>query len=397
VELSPKDLINPISKLSGKKPTLKKTSHYYFNLPKFKSFLEGFLEDKTDWKTFTLSQAKALLATIKDRPITRDLTWGIPVPLPEMKDKVLYVWFEALIGYISFAKKANSNAWQDDSYDIYNFIGKDNIVFHTIFFPALLHAIECNKPTNVVANQFLNYKGKKFSKSKGNTIEPHKFLEEYEAHPNAADILRFTIARKLPELNDTSFSISKYEDPYESHYNKELVDNFGNLVNRVTSLIHRYNGGVVYRYHAAGVFKYPNVESPIGFYEAYNILNTHLDEYIHHMENFSPKKALSVLLLISSEANKMIQNNEPWLLHKKKPNCPHLQSILAYSINLIGVLSVLYHPFIPDSSQKLRKILNLPEIESGDLLKTIKKVKLGDEMFTIFHKLGESNILFQKI
>jgi methionyl-tRNA synthetase len=259
-DLSPTELIDPISTLSNKTPVLRATQHWYFKLDKHGEWLRRWIEtgeldgqqhhDPREWKKSVIGQCMSWLNEgLQPRAITRDLDWGIPVPLPEAVGKVLYVWFDAPIGYISSTKQwaiENGKNWEDywrnPDTKLIHFIGKDNIVFHCIIFPAMLHAYGgFNLPVNVPANQFLNFEGEKFSKSRGWGLEQHEYLEEFKDFPNAEDALRWALTRNMPENGDSDFKWDLFVD----FYDKELADNLGNFINRVFSSAHQLGLGMV--------------------------------------------------------------------------------------------------------------------------------------------------------
>ena len=258
--LSPTELINPKSKLGGGKLTLKETKHWYFQLNKHADWLREWIKEgkvdgvqkhnPKDWKKHVVGQCLSWLDGedgLRPRSITRDLDWGIKVPLPDAEGKVLYVWFDAPIGYISSTKQwAADNGknweeyWKGDNVELVHFIGKDNIVFHCIVFPAMLKAHgEYTLPVNVPANQFLNFEGQKFSKSRGWGIEQHEYLEEFKDFDNKEDALRYVLIRNMPETKDADFKWDEFVD----FYDKELADNLGNFINRVIVLTHKYFEG----------------------------------------------------------------------------------------------------------------------------------------------------------
>jgi methionyl-tRNA synthetase len=259
-DLSPTELINPRSTLSGKTPVLKHTKHWYFKLEQHEAWLREWIEngkvdgkthhDPKAWKNHVIGQCLSWLdGGLNARAITRDLDWGIPVPVEGGEGKVLYVWFDAPIGYISSTKqwaKDNNKDWEaywkDEDTQLIHFIGKDNIVFHCIIFPALLKAYgDYVLPVNVPANQFLNFEGQKFSKSRGWGIEQHQYLEEFKDFPNKEDALRYALIRNMPESKDADFKWDEFVD----FHDKELADNLGNFVNRVIVLTNKYFEGVV--------------------------------------------------------------------------------------------------------------------------------------------------------
>jgi methionyl-tRNA synthetase len=256
-DLSPTELINPKSTLSGATPILRETKHWYFKLDQHAEWLRDWIEngvldgqqhhDPKTWKKHVVGQCLSWTKELRARSITRDLDWGIKVPLEEAEGKVLYVWFDAPIGYISATKqwaedkgKDWKDYWQSEDAQLIHFIGKDNIVFHCVVFPAMLKAHgKFNLPVNVPANQFLNFEGRKFSKSKGWGIEQHEYLEEFKDFPNKEDALRYALIRNMPENKDADFKWDEFVDFHDN----ELVANLGNFVNRVVVLTNKYYEG----------------------------------------------------------------------------------------------------------------------------------------------------------
>ncbi|MCB0598459.1 MAG: methionine--tRNA ligase [Lewinellaceae bacterium] len=398
-DLSPLELIHPRSTLSGKAPQLKKTRHWYFKLDKHEGWLREWIDtgvldgeqhhDPKTWKRHVVGQCLSWLDTgLQPRAITRDLDWGIPVPLEEAKGKVLYVWFDAPIGYISSTRQwAKENGkdwelyWKDKDTTLIHFIGKDNIVFHCIVFPAMLKAYgEFNLPVNVPANQFLNFEGQKFSKSRGWGIEQHEYLEEFKNFPNKEDALRYALIRNMPENKDADFKWDEFAD----FHDKELADNLGNFVNRVIVLTNKYFEGVV---------PPTNQDIKTALAPAREIVQKITGE----LDAFSFRSAVIALMELSSWGNTYLQDVSPWKLYKEDPNSQAIKDCMFASLQVVALLSLLAEPFIPFTAPKIRKQLNLPEIQNGDLQQALQKLESGEPLLPAGHKVGEPELLFAKI
>ncbi len=398
-DLSPTELINPKSTLSGNKPTLKETKHWYFKLDKHEAWLKDWIkEGKVDgvtlheakkWKKHVTGQCMSWLDNgLLPRAITRDLDWGIPVPVEGADGKVLYVWFDAPIGYISSTKqwaKENGKNWEDywksEDSQLVHFIGKDNIVFHCIVFPAMLKAHgDYILPTNVPANQFLNFEGRKFSKSKGWGIEQHAYLEEFKDFENKEDALRYSLIRNMPENRDADF---KWDD-YVEFYDKELADNLGNFVNRVIVLTNKYFDGVV-----PETSKSLNEVVPDALKLVQNIQKD--------IENFTFKGAINSLMELSSLGNTYLQDVSPWKLFKAEPDSPVIKECLSNCVQIVGLLSLLSEPFVPWTANKIRSLLNLENVKNGDLKSAVEKLSNNKAILSAGHKVGAPSLLFAKI
>ncbi len=404
-DLSPTELIKPRSTLSGKTPMLRPTTHWFFKLNEHAEWLREWIVDGTvdgqvhheakEWKKHVVGQCLSWLDGengLQPRSITRDLNWGIPVPIEGAEGKVLYVWFDAPIGYISSTKQwlidqgrdpeSWREYWQSEDCDLVHFIGKDNIVFHCIVFPAMLKAHgDFNLPVNVPANQFLNFEGRKFSKSKGWGIEQHQYLEAFADFPNKEDALRYTLLRNLPENRDSDF---KWDDFIEYH-DKELADNLGNFVNRVIVLSNKYYDGKV---PAAATWE----QSPT-WQEAQQLAQRLQSE----LERFAFKAAANTLMEISSLGNTHLQDVSPWKLYKENPDSPVIAECMFLSLQIVTLLSILTHPFIPFTSVKIRRLLELPEVEAGDWQKLLDNFAAGEALLATGHKIGTPELLFAKI
>jgi len=397
--LSPLELKNPRSMLSGKPPVLRKTKHWYFRLDKHAAWLREWIEkgtldgkphhDPKTWKNHVVGQCLSWLdGGLQPRAITRDLDWGIPVPLEEAEGKVLYVWFDAPIGYISSTRQwALENGqdweayWKGEDVRLIHFIGKDNIVFHCIVFPAMLRAHgEYALPVNVPANQFLNFEGDKFSKSRGWGIEQHEYLEEFRDFPNREDALRWALTRCMPENRDSDFRW----DEFIEYHDKDLADNLGNFVHRVLTLTHKYFGGKV----------------PAGFRslkEALPQVPELVTAFRREIEGFSFRAAAQLLMDLSSTGNVFLQEQAPWALWKADPQDSRIADTLSLGLQLVALLELLCEPFIPFTAERLRKLLQLPPRQRGDLRLALQQLESGEPLLPGGHQLAEPQILFAKI
>lgn len=402
-DLSPTELINPRSTLSGNTPVLRKTKHWFFKLNEHGEWLrkwikEGVVDgythhDAWSWKKHVVGQCLSWLDNdggLQPRSITRDLDWGIPVPVEGADGKVLYVWFDAPIGYISATKQwvidqgkdpeSWKEYWQSEESELIHFIGKDNIVFHCIVFPAMLKAHgDFNLPVNVPANQFLNFEGRKFSKSKNWGIEQHQYLEDFANFPNKEDALRYSLLRNMPENRDSDF---KWDEFVENH-DKELADNLGNFVNRVIVLTNKYFGG-----------KVPNLTSASVTWTEANQL---VDKIGTELSKFSFKAAGQALMELSSLGNTYLQDISPWKIYKEEPDSPVIAECMGVALQIVTLLSVVTEPFIPNTSAKIRKLLNLPQVENGDWQQLLDQFANNEFPLATGHKVGEPELLFAKI
>jgi methionyl-tRNA synthetase len=398
-DLSPTELINPVSTLSGKKPILKATKHWYFKLDKHEDWLREWIDNGTidgkqhhdpkTWKKHVTGQCLSWLDSgLKPRAITRDLSWGIPVPVEGGEGKVLYVWFDAPIGYISSTRQwALNNGknweeyWKGDDVELIHFIGKDNIVFHCIVFPAMLKAFgNYALPKNVPANQFLNFEGRKFSKSKGWGIEQHEYLETFKDFPNKEDALRYALLRNMPENRDADF---KWDD-FVDFYDKELADKLGNFINRVMSLTNKYYEGVI-------------PESTTDLNVAYEPLRKLVKELTDNLDAFSFKAASNAFIELASYGNIFFQENEPWKLWKEDPDSQDVKNVMFISLQVMSLLAALSEPFIPFTSPRIRKLIGLEPIQNGELNSILAKLEAGEPLLDAGHQIGEPEILFAKI
>lgn len=375
------DLINPISKLSGNKPVFKKTTHWFLPLDKFESFLKKWflIDNEKTWKTNVFGQVKSWINEgLKPRAITRDLDWGIPVPIKGAENKVLYVWFDAPIGYISatkeWAKSKNIDwepYWKDSKTELVHFIGKDNIVFHCIIFPSILKASEkFILPKNVPANEFLNLEGKKISTSKNWAIWLHEYLIDF---PNMQDTLRYTLTSNAPENKDNDFT---WKD-FQAKNNNELVAIFGNFINRVVVLTHKYYEGNCPELNSLNKIDEKVLD------EIYNYPKKISDL----IESFKFREAVNTLIDLARLGNKYLAEEEPWKLIKTE-NSERVKTIMNIALQLSGILSVVSEPFLPNTALKLRKMLNL---QSTDWNSISKKNPI------ILSKINKGELLFRKV
>jgi methionyl-tRNA synthetase len=378
--LSPKDLGNPKSMLSGEKPILKETKHWYFPLDKYEEKLRKWiLEDHKEWKNNVTGQCKSWLdGGLQPRPMTRDLDWGVKVPVKGAEGKVMYVWFDAPIGYISSTKEWAAEKgidwepfWKDDETKLVHFIGKDNIVFHCIIFPAMLMAHgDYILPDNVPANEFLNLEGQKISTSRNWAVWLHEYLVDF---PEKQDVLRYVLTANAPENKDNDFTWSDFQ----ARNNNELVAVLGNFINRVCVLTHKYYDGVV---PAKG--EITEVEKNLLFEANYKI-----DQMEAAIEDYKFRQGAYEMMEVARLGNKYLAELEPWKLVKTDPN--RVENIMHAALQIAAKLSVIMEPFLPFSSDKLQKMLNFDSKE----WKNCKK----DEILKSGHKLNEASLLFEKI
>jgi methionyl-tRNA synthetase len=384
--LNATDLINPKSTLSGAVPSLKETKHWFLPLERYEEFLKKWiLEDhKADWKPNVYGQCKSWIDDgLKPRAVTRDLDWGIPVPVKGGEGKVLYVWFDAPIGYISSTKEWAEREgkdwrpyWQNEDTKLVHFIGKDNIVFHCIIFPSMLKAHgDFILPVNVPANEFLNLEGQKLSTSKNWAVWLHEYLEDF---PDTQDVLRYTLTANAPETKDNDFTWADFQ----ARNNNELVAIFGNFVNRVVVLTAKYYNGAVPR---AGEL-HPVDE------EVLKALRTYPDTIAQSLERYRFREAGQELMNLARLGNKYLADQEPWKVIKQDE--VRVETIMHTALQIAAALAVLSEPFLPFSSAKLKKMLNLGDLDHGldwDSL-AAREVLIPEN-----HLLGKSELLFRKI
>ena len=380
--LNATDLINPKSTITGTVPVLKSTKHWFLPLNEYDAFMrEWILEGhKNDWKSNVYGQVKSWLDDgLKPRAVTRDLDWGIPVPVEGADGKVLYVWFDAPIGYISSTKewaeregKDWTPYWKDQDTKLVHFIGKDNIVFHCVIFPAMLKAEGSYiLPDNVPANEFLNLEGNKLSTSKNWAVWLHEYLEDF---PNKQDVLRYVLTANAPETKDNDFT---WKD-FQARNNNELVAVFGNFINRVVVLTHKYYEGVIPQ---------PNEFSEVDE-QTLTELKAYPEVIESSIERYRFREALNELMNVARLGNKYLADEEPWKLIKENPERVKTQMYVA--LQIATALSSLCEPFLPFTADKLRRILNVERMDWQTISQTFDLIKAG-------HQIGQAELLFDKI
>ncbi len=377
------DLINPKSAITGNVPTTKVTKHWYLPLDKYEKWLREWIVEghKNDWKTNVLGQVKSWLDDgLKPRAVTRDLDWGIPVPVEGAEGKVLYVWFDAPIGYISSTKEWAEREgkdwepyWKDENTKLIHFIGKDNIVFHCIIFPAMLKAEGSYiLPENVPANEFLNLEGNKISTSKNWAVWLHEYLEDF---PEKQDVLRYALTANAPETKDNDFT---WKD-FQARNNNELVAIFGNFINRVVVLTNKYYEGIV--------------PEPTNFTDVDNETLEKLQKFpsiiASSIDRYRFREASQELMNLARLGNKYLADEEPWKQIKTNPE--RVNTIMYVALQIATGLSVVCEPFLPFTSVKLKGILNSTEDIKWN------EVKLKTELISPNHQIGKAELLFAKI
>ena len=375
--LSPLELINPQSAISGSKPVLRKTKHWYLPLDKHQQWLEPWItEQHKEWRSNVMGQCKSWFDMgLQPRAVSRDLDWGIPVPVEGAEGKVLYVWFDAPIGYISNTKELLPDTWEtwwkDSSTRLIHFIGKDNIVFHCIVFPSMLRAEGSYiLPDNVPANEFLNLEDKKISTSRNWAVWLHEYLEEL---PGKQDVLRYVLTANAPETKDNDFT---WRD-FQARNNNELVAVYGNFVNRALVLTQKYYDGEV---PAAGELTDYDRDTIREF--------TDVKAQVERLlENFRFRDAQKEAMNLARIGNKYLADSEPWKLIKT--DAERVKTILNLSVQLVANLAIAFEPFLPFSSQRLRSMLNVGELEWDRLGAT--------DLIAAGHHIGKPELLFEKI
>lgn len=374
--LSPRELINPTSTISGNKPVLKETKHWYLPLDKYEDELrQWILEEHKEWKSNVYGQCKSWIESgLLPRAVTRDLDWGVKVPLEEAENKVLYVWFDAPIGYISATKELTADwekYWKDKDTKLVHFIGKDNIVFHCIIFPSMLkHEGSFILPENVPANEFLNLEGDKISTSRNWAVWLHEYLEEFK---DKQDVLRYVLTANAPETKDNDFT---WKD-FQARNNNELVAVYGNFVNRALVLTHKYFEGQV-----------PNPGEDTDYEKDIRTQIINLKQGIENkIENYKFREALKDAMNITRLGNKYLADTEPWKIFKTDPE--RVKTILYYSLQLCAISSKLCEPFLPFTSKKLKEMINLDEL-SWEATENFDILPIG-------HNIGKPTLLFEKV
>lgn len=385
--LNATDLINPKSAISGNVPILKETKHWFLPLNEYEDFLKQWIlvDHKKDWKTNVYGQCKSWIDDgLRPRAVTRDLDWGIPVPVEGAEGKVLYVWFDAPIGYISSTKewaaregKNWEDYWKDDKTKMLHFIGKDNIVFHCIIFPAMLKAEGSYiLPENVPANEFLNLEGNKISTSKNWAVWLHEYLEDF---PNQQDVLRYTLTANAPETKDNDFTWADFQ----ARNNNELVAIFGNFINRVLVLTDKYYEGIVPQ-----ASNFSEIDQ-----QTLNELKAYPAVIASSLERYRFREAQGELMNVARLGNKYLADEEPW--KTIKTDVERTKTVMYVALQIASALAVLSEPFLPFTSEKLKKMLNV----SAALDQTIiwNDVSSKSELLKPGHKINKAELLFSKI
>ena len=376
--LNATDLINPKSAITGNTPVLKETKHWYLPLDRWeKALSEWILEGHKEWKSNVYGQCKSWIDLgLQPRAVSRDLDWGVPVPVEGADGKVLYVWFDAPIGYISNTKELLPDSWEkywkDPESRVINFIGKDNIVFHCIIFPAMLMAYGDNfqLPDNVPANEFLNLEGDKISTSRNWAIWLHEYLADF---PGKQDVLRYVLTANAPETKDNDFT---WRD-FQSRNNSELVAILGNFVNRAMVLTHKYFAGVV---PEAGALEAVDRE-------ALDELSLIRESLTANLDTFHFREALKDAMNIARLGNKYLQETEPWKV--AKTDMGRVATILNTALQICANINVAFAPFLPFMAENLRRMLALEKLDWEDLGKT--------DLIAAGATLGQPELLFEKI
>ena len=360
----------------------KSTHHWYFSLDKYQAFLEKWiLEDHKDWKTNVYGQCKSWLKQkLSPRAITRDLSWGVPVPLEEAKNKVFYVWFEAPIGYISatkqWAQEHNTDwqpYWKDESTKLIQFLGKDNIVFHCIIFPAMLKAHgDFILPTNVVGNEFMNLEGDKISTSRNHAVWLHDYLQQF---PGQQDALRYMLCSNMPETKDSDFKWSVFYDKYDN----ELAAIVGNFVNRTLTLINKYYDG----YIPENDENYSSNDK-----EIISFLSNYSKKIEDLILNYHFKEALQEVINVMRNGNKYLSDIEPW--HTIKTDSEQTKRCLYLSVQVIAHFAYVAYPFLPFTCEKIKNMLNLSDLNDWNKTYSLEIISSGN-------RINDIQILFPKL
>ena len=380
------DLINPRSSISGNKPSLKSTIHWYLKLDEFQGFLKQWIlkENKDYWKSNVYGQCKSWLDDgLKPRAVTRDLDWGVPVPLKGSDGKVLYVWFDAPIGYISSTKEwAHKNKkdwkkyWKDDKTQLIHFIGKDNIVFHCIIFPSMLKAHgNFIVPKNVPANEFLNLEGSKISTSKNWAVWLPEYLKDF---PDKQDVLRYVLTINAPENKDNDFT---WKD-FQNRNNGELVSILGNFINRVVVLTKKYYQSIIPTKNK--LFDSDKL--------ALKLVNQSIINIESHLNNFKFRDACSEFMNIARIGNKYLADEEPWKIIKDDPE--RVKTIIFLSLHISSILAIVSEPFLPFTSKKIKGIL---QSDNHEMKWSWYNLKNKDFLISENLKINEPELLFSRI
>lgn len=383
--LNATDLINPKSTITGSKPVLKETRHWFLPLDRYEDFLRKWILEghKNDWKPNVYGQVKSWIDEgLKPRAVTRDLDWGIPVPVEGAEGKVLYVWFDAPIGYISSTKEWAAREgkewepyWKDKDTKLVHFIGKDNIVFHCIIFPSMLNVHgDYILPENVPANEFLNLEGNKLSTSKNWAVWLHEYLEEF---PDMQDVLRYTLTANAPETKDNDFT---WKD-FQARNNNELVAIFGNFVNRVVVLTNKYYNGIV---PAPGNFSAVDEE-------VLRELRSYPEALGSSIERYRFREASQTLMNLARLGNKYLADEEPWKVIKNDPE--RVQTIMYVALQIASALAVLSEPLLPFTSAKLRKMLD----QAGNDRLSWNDISQKESLLPAGKQINKASLLFSKI
>ncbi|SHE38701.1 methionyl-tRNA synthetase [Arenibacter palladensis] len=386
--LNATDLINPKSTISGAVPSLKETKHWFLPLDRYEDFLKTWILEghKNDWKPNVYGQCKSWIDDgLKPRAVTRDLDWGIPVPVEGGEGKVLYVWFDAPIGYISSTKEWAAREgkdwepyWKSKDTKMVHFIGKDNIVFHCIIFPSMLKAHgDFILPENVPANEFLNLEGNKLSTSKNWAVWLHEYLEEF---PNMQDVLRYTLTANAPETKDNDFT---WKD-FQARNNNELVAIYGNFINRVVVLTNKYYNG--------------NVPSPGAYSQVDKETLAELKKYPEiissSIERYRFREAGQEVMNLARLGNKYLADEEPWKVIKQDEE--RVKTIMFVALQIASALAVLSEPFLPFTAAKLKKILNISQSSTEGSLEW-KDISEKETLLPAEHQINQAELLFSKV
>jgi methionyl-tRNA synthetase len=399
--LSPDELINPVSTLSGKSPVKRKTKHWYLPLNKHEDWLRNWIlnEHQNDWKANVLGQCKSWIdGGLQPRAVTRDLDWGVKVPLPDAEGKVLYVWFDAPVGYISATKQwALNNGkdwepyWKDKDTKLVHFVGKDNIVFHCIIFPVMLHLHGYIVPDNVPANEFMNLEGDKMSTSRNWKLDMHDYIDDFikkeNGGPQLADALRYYLTTILPETKDSEFTWKGFQDAI----NGELVAIFGNFINRTFVLMHKLTKGKVPKFHndAADEKDKAIIEE----------IKQSKEKVENFLEEYKFRDALFAVIDLARSGNKYMQEKEPWIKAKqidengtiKKDAQVQIDNCLHICLQLCANLSVLINPFLPNTARKMLHLMKVVE-------KMLDWENAGSlKLLSVGYSLRAPELLFRKI